>query len=105
MFLNGFIGNSFFSSPDKDGQGRQDLSAHAPMVVNIIYFSSSYEDQPEARLRQYCRNKSTYLLQAGPGALDISFLMGFTNLNSVRGWQRGRKADAGILPAFVRSFS
>jgi hypothetical protein len=80
MFLNGFIGNYLLSLPDKDGQGRQDLSAHAPMVVNIIYFSGSYEDQPEARLRQYCRNQSTHLLQAGPGALDISFLMGFTNL-------------------------
>ena len=27
--------------------------------------------------------------------------MGFTNFQSVLGWQRRRKADAGILPAFV----
>jgi len=75
-----------------------------PGIVNIVYFSSSYKYQPEARFRQYCRNLSSYLLQAGPGALDISFLMGFTNFNSVHGWQRRRKADAGILPAFVLEF-
>ena len=41
---------------------------------------------------------------AGQGVLDISFLMGFTHLNSVQGWQRGRKPDEGSLPYPNRRF-
>jgi hypothetical protein len=37
--------------------------------------------------------------------LDISFLMGFTCLNSVQGWQRGRMSDDGFLPYPYRRFS
>jgi hypothetical protein len=38
MFLNCFIGVSLFSSPDKGGQGRQDLSAREPRLINVFYF-------------------------------------------------------------------